>query len=304
MTIFYGEISLSLMKIISFTLSILVIFATLFFVSCTQKENEIKLRVCSFNLRGVMDGDKDTRHWSHRKDIVARFIKQRDIDIVGTQESAIKQFPAFNELLNEYAYFGESSLGKKDGRVINLIVYKKSRFKLLKNETLWLSSTPEKMSKILDASEPRTLTYGHFIDNKTGRDFFLFSTHFDHRGEKARCQQAKILVSLVEKIANKKPFVIVGDFNAYENSQAINYIKSQNEFVDARTISKAKPIDMPHTFHAFKGYNKRAENKFVRIDYIWLSKPSQALNYEVSNYNENGVYPSDHFPIVSDVVLK
>ena len=295
-----------IMMKLTFKLSIFAIstvFVSLFFNACSQ-DCGISLRVCSFNLRGVMDGDKGVRHWSHRKDIVARFIKQNDIDIIGTQESAIKQFPALNELLPEYAYLGESSLGKEDGRVINLVMYKKSRFKLIKGETLWLSSTPEKMSKILDSAEPRTLTYAHLIDNKTGKDFFAFSTHFDHIGEMARRQQAKILMDLVAKIAGKKPFVIVGDFNARENSETINYLKSRAEIIDARVLSKAKPIDMPHTYHAFKGFPKKAENKFVRIDYIWVSKPSQALNYEVSNYNENGVYPSDHFPIVSDILLK
>ena len=274
--------------------------------ACTQEQsqNDIDMRICSFNLRGVIGKDKNERSWGHRKNIVANFLKKQDIDICGTQESAYKQFPALNELLSEYGYFGKSSVGEENGRVLNLVMYKKSRFKMLKAQTLWLSDTPEKVSKMFDSSEPRTVTYGHFFDNKTKRDFFMFSTHFDHKGVLARPAQAKILMQLIEKIAGNKPFVLVGDFNSGEKSEAITYIASQKYISDARSISKTPPVDMPHTFHGFKGHKTKVGKTFKRIDYVWVSKPSEVLSYEVSDYSENGVYPSDHYPIVCDVRLK
>lgn len=274
----------------------------LFPFGCTQEEKDIQLRACSFNLRGVISGDKNERSWEVRKSIVANFLKKHDIDICGTQESAYKQFPALNELLSEYGFFGKSSVGEHNGRVLNLVMYKKSRFKMLKAETLWLTSTPNVVSKEFDSSEPRAVTYGHFFDNKSGRDFFLFSTHFDHRGKLARKAQSKVLMELIEKIAKDKPFILVGDFNSKEESEVITYIKSKPYISDSRTISKAKPIDMPGTYHGFKGHNNREFKN--RIDYLWVSKPSEVLNYEVSNYSENGIYPSDHYPIVCDLILK
>ena len=284
-----------------FLLTLSAILST-FTLGCSQKSPDIDLRVCSFNLRGVIGKDKNERSWNYRKDIVANFLKKQNIDICGTQESAYKQFPALKELLPEYAFFGKSSIGEHDGRVMNLVMYRKSRFKMLKAETLWLSETPEKVSKILDSAEPRTFTYGHFFDNKTKREFFIFSTHFDHKGKLARPAQSKILMQLIEKIAKDKPFILVGDFNSKENSEVINYIKAKPYISDARTISKAKPIDMPSTFHAFKGHTSKVYKN--RIDYVWVSKPSEVLSYEVSNYSENGVYPSDHYPIVCNILLK
>ena len=283
-------------------LSTLVASLMLVSFGCAPKKQDIQMRACSFNLRGVISGDKNERSWNVRKDIVANFLKKNDIDICGTQESAYKQFPALKELLPEYGFFGKSSVGEHNGRVLNLVMYKKSKYKMLKAETLWLTSTPNVVSKELDSSEPRTVTYGHFVDNKTGRDFFLFSTHFDHKGKLARPAQSKILMQLIEKIAKDKPFILVGDFNSKEESEVITYIKSKPYISDSRTITKAKPIDMPGTYHGFKGHNNRVFKN--RIDYLWVSKPSEVLNYEVSNYSENGIYPSDHYPIVCDVVLK
>ena len=289
---------------------VLISFLTSTLASCSsegdvvKKNSSIEMRACSFNLRGVVKNDKGTRNWKHRKNIVANFIRKYDIDIIGTQESAVKQFPAFNKLLPDYAYFGESSLGKKDGRVINLILYKKSKYKLHENATLWLAPTPKEKTKILDSAEPRTVTYGKFSDNKTGKIFYVFSTHLDHRGKKAKPEQAKYLMDIISKTTNGVPYILVGDFNSGDNSKVIRHIKSQQGILDARDVSKKEPINMPHTFNAFKGHTQKGNKDAKRIDFVFLSSPSEVNSYEVSDYNENGVYPSDHYPILCDIILK
>ncbi|MBO5255670.1 MAG: endonuclease/exonuclease/phosphatase family protein, partial [Opitutales bacterium] len=276
---------------------VLISFLAFTFISCSsegdvvKKNPAIEMRACSFNLRGVIKKDKGTRNWEHRKNIVANFIRKYDIDIIGTQESAVKQFPAFNELLPDYAYFGESSLGKKDGRVINLILYKKSKYKLHENATLWLAPTPKEKTKILESAEPRTVNYGKFSDNKTGKIFYVFSTHLDHRGKKAKPEQAKYLMDIISKTTNGAPYFLVGDFNSGDDSKVIRYIKSQQGILDARDISKREPINMPHTFNAFKGHTQKGSKDAKRIDFMFLSSPSEVNSYEVSDYNENGVYP-------------
>ncbi|MBE6413475.1 MAG: endonuclease/exonuclease/phosphatase family protein [Verrucomicrobiaceae bacterium] len=267
-------------------------------------DHSITMRACSFNLRGVMKKDTGVRNWKHRKTIVANFIRKFDIDIIGAQESAVKQFPAFNELLPDYAYFGESSLGKKDGRVINLIIYKKSKYKLLENATLWLAPTPKEKTKILDSAEPRTVNYGKFSDNKTGKIFYVFSTHLDHRGKKAKPEQAKYLMKIIKEKTNGTPYLLVGDFNSGDDSKVIKYIKSQQGVLDARDISKKEPINMPHTFNGFKGHTQKGDKNAKRIDFLFISAPSEVATYEVSDYNENGAYPSDHYPIICDIILK
>ena len=293
------------MKNLLFKFSISIIsLISLTTAACNSSSNDVELRACSFNLRGVMKKDTGTRNWEHRKTIVANFIKKHDIDIIGTQESAVKQFPAFNEQLPDYAYFGESSLGKDDGRVINLIIYKKNKYKLHENATLWLAPTPNKKTKILDSAEPRTVNYGKFSDNKTGRIFYVFSTHLDHKGKKAKRAQAKYLMKTIRNITQGAPFVLVGDFNSGDNSNVIKYIKSQQGILDSRDISKAEPINMPHTHNKFVGHSEKGDKNAKRIDFMFLSNPSVVKTYEVSNYNENGVYPSDHYPVLCDIVLK
>lgn len=262
----------------------------------------IEMRACSFNLRGTMKKDTGERSWEHRKKIVANFFKKYDIDICGAQESNTKQFDAFNALMPEYGYFGESSMG--DWRVINLILYKKSKYELLEHKTLWLAETPEVKTKILDSAEPRTVNYGKFLDKKTNRVFYVFSTHLDHRGRMAKPAQAKFLMKFVSEISNGAPFFLVGDFNSGDGSRVIRFIKGLEGIIDARDVSKAEPINMPHTHHGFKGHSEKGGKDAKRIDFMFLPKGTVVKNYEVSDYKEDGAYPSDHYPIFCDIVLK
>ncbi len=92
---------------------------------------------------------------------------------------------------------------------------------------MWLSKTPDVISKELDSSEPRTVTYGKFLDNKTGKHLFFFSTHLDYIGDKAREQQVEILISTIKKVAGNSPVIIVGDFNCTSDSSPITKMKTE-----------------------------------------------------------------------------
>ncbi len=262
------------------------------------RSGDEKVRICSFNLRGAIKGDKGVRNWEHRKNIVADFFKDKGIDICGTQESARKHFPAYEEKLSDYAFFGKNSLGEQDGRVINVILYKKDRFELLENNTLWLSSTPEKISKEWGSSEPRTVTYGKFLDKKTKKIFFIFSVHLDHISSAARLGQAMVLFDLVKKIAKDSPFFVMGDFNCLEDSEPIKYVKSLDLVKSVREVSKSKPGGPSFSFHGFKGKGSSI------IDYIFVPSSVEIESCEISNYSKDGAYPSDHFPLICDAVVK
>lgn len=284
------------------TLPIISAMLMLALSACNKAPEKIEMRACSFNLRGTMAKDTGVRSWEHRQKIVANFFKKYDIDICGAQESNTKQFDAFNALMPEYGYFGESSMG--DWRVINLILYKKSKYELLEHKTLWLAETPGVKTKILDSAEPRTVNYGKFLDKKTKRVFCVFSTHLDHRGKKAKPEQAKFLMKFVKEISNGAPFFLVGDFNSGDGSKVIRYIKGCEGIIDARDVSKTEPVNMPHTFNGFKGHAEKGGKDAKRIDFMFLPAGTEVKSYEVSDYKEDGAYPSDHYPIFCDIVFK
>lgn len=68
---------------------------------------------------------------------------------------------------------------------------------------------------------------------------------------------------------------------------------------DAATASQAPATGGNITFNGF-GRDVQADNK---IDYIFVSPGVEVKTHRVVTDLYNGLYPSDHFPLVADVLL-
>lgn len=56
-----------------------------------------------------------------------------------------------------------------------------------------------------------------FREIKTGKEFFVFNSHFDHEGQIARKNSSLMLIEKVKGIAGDYPLFATGDFNAMNN---------------------------------------------------------------------------------------
>ena len=66
--------------------------------------------------------------------------------------------------------------------------------------------------------------WAHFRVKATGKEFFLFNSHFDHIGTVARAESAKLLIEKVAEIAGKTPAFCTGDFNSNQQTNVYNTI--------------------------------------------------------------------------------
>ncbi len=112
----------------------------------------------------------------------------------------------------------------------NAIYYKKDKFTLLDSDQVWLAEgLPSLPTKGWDASLNRIITWGKFRDNSTYQEFYLFNTHFDHKGPIAKVESAKAMRGLVfDTIINNKiitPTFLSGDFNSSPTSEAADQLK-------------------------------------------------------------------------------
>ncbi|HET6569399.1 MAG TPA: endonuclease/exonuclease/phosphatase family protein, partial [Rhodothermales bacterium] len=142
------------------------------------------LRVMSFNLR-YNNPDDGLNAWPHRKETVAGMIRFHEADVVGVQEAQIAMLHDLDSLLTGYDWFGLPRASGDAHDEYSAILYRPERLELLDHDTFWLSETPDVRSKGWDAALPRIVTWGKFRDKATGKVFFHFNTHFDHRGEQA-----------------------------------------------------------------------------------------------------------------------
>lgn len=259
------------------------------------------LTIMSFNIR-YDNPDDGINAWPNRKDHVAEMIGSRyQADIAGLQEVLFHQLNDLEDRLSGYNWAG---VGRDDGRdkgEFSPIFYRSDRFELISTNTFWLSETPQiPGSKSWDTAITRIVTWAKFRESGTGQEFYFFNTHFDHRGEQARVESAKVLVDQVKLIAGELPVIITGDFNVNERSEAYAIIQNDDQVDDARYLSEAGH-EGPTTSSNNWEEMRRPES---RIDYVFVNGNLRVLTHKILDDRYDGRFPSDHLPVISTVEFK
>lgn len=265
----------------------------------------IDLKAMTFNLRTGMAVTDGKNWWPYRKDIVCNLVAQESPDVMGTQEGLKFQIDYIKNNVPGYEWVGISRAGNQSDEFC-AIFYKSERFNLLETGTFWLSDTPEVVgSKFSDKQLfPRIVTWAEFELLGNGRSLFAFNTHFDtYNGDDVPEKSAALLASKIEEIAGDAPVLVTGDFNEYVESDAHRILVGEMAY-DGVSGSLLDPwsilgLQEEGTTHGFTGVS----NDPSRIDWILCTEQFVPLAGEVSHYNENGHYPSDHFPVIVEFEL-
>jgi endonuclease/exonuclease/phosphatase family metal-dependent hydrolase len=260
----------------------------------------IPFRVMSFNIRFNNPGDGPDA-WPNRKEMVAGMIAGYDADLVGVQEALPAQLKDMERLLPAYRWFGEGRSVERGGEY-SAIFYRAERFELLAQETFWLSESPEVAgSRGWDADLPRIVTWGRFRDLKSGDVVYLFNTHLDHRGERAREESAKMIMRKIDQITGEtSPAILTGDFNAVPDSPPYRAITEAGErtLSDAFASSRCPHEGPASTWNAF-----RAIEPDRRIDFIFTNSAVTVLKHAILADMFDGRFPSDHLPVLAEVSI-
>ena len=251
-------------------------------------------QLISFNIR--YDNKSDgLNSWSHRQHDIVQYFERINPTIIGIQEGLHNQVDFLNANLEDYTYVG---VGRDDGLTKGeycAIFYHTGKVEMLKSGTFWLSEQPESISIGWDAALERICTYGLFEDKSTKQRFWVFNTHFDHKGFKAREHSAALIINKIQKInSGQLPVVLMGDFNATPDKIPIAIFNERMD--DGLEISKQSLSGPVGTFN---GFREETENR--RIDYIFTSKFSvDSYSHEDVRTSQNK-YLSDHLPILISV---
>lgn len=205
--------------------------------------------------------------------------------------------------------------GKRKGEY-SPIIYPVKLFKLLHNETVWLSPTPNKPSKGWDAGSIRLMTVGVFEHRKTKRKVIAANTHLDNAGTKSRFESVGIILKTLKRVhgewaGNQTLGVfLAGDFNSFTTQEA--YIAMKESGWMRELHDEIKEEDRYGDIITFTGFRPdQDKDEQGRIDFIWLGPVEQEAKdiwrfdgYAVlPNVFEAGVYLSDHRAVVGDVKI-
>ena len=258
---------------------------------------QAQLEVMTYNIKYANENDGENS-WSLRKNDLAAQLQYHEPDIFGVQEALISQLDFLRDKLGKYKYFGK---GRDDGAQkgeFTAIFYKPEKFELLEQDTFWLSSTPEKPGKGWDASYPRICTYGKFRIKSSGKEFWVFNTHFDHIGIEARNQSVQLIHERISEL-NKQdlPVILMGDLNLEPETKEIQFLASH--YKDSKEVSK-------HIFGPAGTFNAYEFDKPVtrRIDYIFTDGNIKVNKYAVLSDSKDLRYPSDHLPVMVQLELQ
>ncbi|HRZ73654.1 MAG TPA: endonuclease/exonuclease/phosphatase family protein [Flavobacterium sp.] len=258
---------------------------------------DLKLMTYNIRLDVASDGENS---WANRKDFFTAQIKFYEPDIFGIQEATPNQVIDISNELTQYNQVGIGREGEGKGESSN-IYFKKERFKVITENTFWLSETPNQISKGWDAAFYRVCTYVLLKDTKKNILFWVFNTHLDHVGEIARTKGIELILKQIEKVNTKNyPVFFMGDFNSEPSTERI--ISLQSKMNDSREIAIQKPFGPTGTFNGFK----HNEPVTILIDYIFVSKNNtlKINKYAVLSDSKDLKYPSDHLPVFIEVNYK
>jgi endonuclease/exonuclease/phosphatase family metal-dependent hydrolase len=273
----------------------------------TSDHRDDDLRVMSFNIRFGTAND-GANHWNVRQEFLVETIREFRPDLLGTQETLGFQRDYLAKHLEGYDHLGVGRDDGKEAGEMMAIYWKRERFEKLDSGHFWLSETPETVaSKSWDTSLPRMVTWVKLKDRRqpAALPILWYNTHFDHRGEQARLESAKLIRQRALASAADALLVVTGDFNAGEASPPYAALfapvePGQPQIIDTYRHVHSQRSDQEGTFSGFDA----TATSGARIDWIAVCDRWQIISAAIDRTQKDGRSPSDHFPVTAVLRVK
>jgi endonuclease/exonuclease/phosphatase family metal-dependent hydrolase len=274
----------------------------------------VRCRVMTFNVRYDTAADGENA-WEHRRSLVASVVRFHAPDVVGLQEPLAHQYAYLRERLPAYAWEGAGRVdGGSEGEHCPL-GWRAARVERERYGTVWLSESPgQPGSSYPTASKPRLVTWARLAVD--GEPLVVCNTHFDHESEAARVRSAGQLRHLVAELGGgdytsdlQVPVVVLGDFNCTPGSTPYRVLTGVDEgaaagdeaagpaLTDAMAASEHPHHGPTVTFERFSGEPDR------KIDHVFVAGDVTVRQHAVVADHWDGRPPSDHSPVVAELVL-
>jgi len=254
------------------------------------------IRAMSFNLkRSRKKSGKFS--WQVRYKSSGRLIQSLSPDIIGTQELTYENILLLCGILSEYDFCGIGRRGGIFGEH-SAIFYKKNMFDLCENGTFWLSTTPKTPSISWYTVFPRVCTWcvlklksGEFA----GKKIRIYNTHLDCFSSVARMNGLALIRKMILEHNKKEklPVILTGDMNATPKSAVI---RSVLELKNSYDYLKQQKKEIGASYHGYNGTTEGAP-----IDYIFTSSDIITKKLLIERNKVDGIYPSDHYPVIADL---
>ena len=204
-----------------------------------RPDGAIALRLMSFNVRYENPEDGGDHAWRRRIAGAVHLIRREAPDVIGVQEALHGQAADLWASLPEFDFHG---VGRTDGEragEYSGIFFRRDRLQPDPADcgTFWLSDTPETPGSTTWGNEiPRVAAWCRFTDRASGRGFYVFNTHWDHRNQPSRERAALLIARRIDARRHPdEPVVLLGDFNSLETNPGIAYLRGKKVKIAGKT---------------------------------------------------------------------
>lgn len=292
-------------------------------VSAAEPEPE-RIRVGTYNMWVYDARDYDFqkkeaykvfkyRSWKNSKDSLFFLVNEMHPDVFVMQEGCTETLNDVKKLMAKYCgknykvwYF--MSDPKNGSKSSNILVYRADKFTISKRSAFWLSETPDVPSEGWnEKGHPRTCIAAMFTSKTSGRKFFFMGTHGPLKKE-ANQACAHLYVEK-EKVLNPEGAVCVltGDLNAKLGYPMLDTLKTWwHDSYDVNTGEKDPERGTHYGVGGDAGHPSCFDYVFIRSgkgdDYEVVAHTVFRNRYVIGGVKKN--LPSDHCPVMIDIILK
>ena len=259
----------------------------------------LPLDVMSFNIRTAAGRDGENA-WPFRKELVAETIRSYDPDLIALQEALAEQIEFLERALPEHRWLGvDRGLNGGSGlSEFTPIFYRSTELSPIESGTFWLSDTPDAPSPGRRPS--RIVTWARFYHLETGRQVYVFNTHFSLRRGERQLRSAEQLASRIAALPPGSSVVAMGDFNALAETSDTWQVATSRGLRDAWVMAE----EQRGPALTANGFAPPPEGREGRIDWVLVGGPISVPSMQTVVYEKDGRFPSDHYPVVATLVLK
>lgn len=287
------------------------------------------ISVMSFNVYLHDDADPDGTGPATANDRINALQAQilaQDPDVICVQEDNWSS--RLDGLLTDYTAVRGKAVSKSSSTYeYQTIYYKTGKFTLESNGVKALSNTPDiQFSEFVgdngrfDGVLPRGFNYAELKLKDGGETFFVFNVHLENYSPTKRMMEAEKLVELVGTIAGDTPSIMCGDFNLKPDSTEENEAeknKIARGYLDTTHENSSEVADITEThithlksdeYFGVAGATATSTSGSI-LDYCFTSKGDFYVHsYDVISgkqmSGENSFYTSDHYPIVTKLLIR
>ena len=261
--------------------------------SCHNSGVDIRVITSNIRFENPEDGPHD---WRFRKNLLAERLLAFHPQLIGTQEGRQAQIRELQTLLTGQALL-ESHRQWIHERMYPCFFYDPLILRPIRQQDFWLSATPYiGGSKLLKSQFPRLVLWCEFEHRPSKNIFIAGVCHLDHELESTRLDQAKILLQQLAIFnPSKLPVLLMGDFNSPPQSLTHNHLLTDGPNWIDPWHEKRQP-ERPSTHHFGK---EKLES--ARIDWILIPQIWRCQSIEMDQTQQQGIYPSDHYPILASL---